>query len=87
VAATRAAGYQPRAIAEGNPELTAVLESIRDGAFSPDEPGRFQSIYDLLVNWGDHYLLLADYAAYIAAQEQVDVAYQSKEAWSAHGPA
>jgi starch phosphorylase len=82
VAATRAAGYQPRAIAEGNAELTAVLESIRDGVFSPDEPGRFQSIYDLLVNWGDHYLLLADYADYIAAQEQVDVAYQSKEAWS-----
>ncbi len=82
VAATRAAGYQPRAIAEGNSELTAVLEAIRDGVFSPDEPGRFQSIYDLLVNWGDHYLLLADYAAYIAAQEQVDVAYQSKEAWS-----
>ncbi len=82
VAATRAAGYQPRAIAEGNAELTAVLEAIRDGVFSPDEPGRFQSIYDLLVNWGDHYLLLADYAAYIAAQEQVDVAYQNKEAWS-----
>ena len=82
VAATRAAGYQPRAIAEGNAELTAVLEAIRDGVFSPDEPARFQSIYDLLVNWGDHYLLLADYAAYIAAQEQVDLAYQSKEAWS-----
>ncbi|OYQ41348.1 glycogen phosphorylase [Rhodoferax sp. TH121] len=82
VAATRAAGYQPRAIAEGNAELTAVLEAIRDGVFSPDEPGRFQAIYDLLVNWGDHYLLLADYAAYIAAQEQVDVAYQNKEAWT-----
>jgi glycogen phosphorylase len=82
VAATRAAGYQPRAIAEGNAELTEVLEAIRDGVFSPDEPGRFQTIYDLLVNWGDHYLLLADYAAYIAAQEQVDVAYQNKEAWS-----
>ncbi len=82
VAATRAAGYQPQAIAQGNPELTAVLEAIRDGVFSPDEPGRFQAIYDLLVNWGDHYLLLADYAAYIAAQEQVDVAYQSQEAWT-----
>jgi len=34
------------------------------------------------VNWGDHYLLLADYAAYIAAQEQVDAAYQHREAWS-----
>jgi starch phosphorylase len=82
VAATRAAGYQPRAIAEGNAELTAVLEAIRDGVFSPDEPSRFQAIYDLLVNWGDHYLLLADYAAYIAAQEQVDVAYQNREAWA-----
>nr|WP_315849718.1 glycogen/starch/alpha-glucan phosphorylase [uncultured Rhodoferax sp.] len=82
VAATRAAGYQPRAIAEGNAELTAVLEAIRDGVFSPDEPGRFQAIYDLLVNWGDHYLLLADYAAYIAAQEQVDAAYQHRDAWS-----
>jgi len=82
VAATRAAGYQPRAIAEGNAELTAVLEAIRDGVFSPDEPGRFQAIYDLLVNWGDHYLLLADYAAYIAAQEQVDAAYQHRDAWA-----
>ncbi|PQA75697.1 glycogen/starch/alpha-glucan phosphorylase [Rhodoferax sp. TS-BS-61-7] len=82
VAATRAAGYQPRAIAEGNAELTAVLEAIRDGVFSPDEPSRFQAIYDLLVNWGDHYLLLADYAAYIAAQEQVDVAYKNREAWA-----
>jgi starch phosphorylase len=82
VAAARAAGYQPRAIAEGNAELTSVLEAIRDGMFSPDEPARFQAIYDLLVNWGDHYLLLADYAAYIAAQEEVDVAYQHSDAWA-----
>ena len=82
VAATRAAGYEPRAIVEANPELQGVLEAIRDGMFSPDEPARFQAIYDLLVNWGDHYLLLADYAAYIAAQEQVDVAYQNRDAWA-----
>ena len=59
-----------------------MLEAIRDGLFSPDEPGRFQAIYDLLVNWGDHYLLLADYAAYIAAQEQVDAAYEHPDAWA-----
>ena len=82
VAATRTAGYEPRAIVEANPELQGVLEAIRDGMFSPDEPARFQAIYDLLVNWGDHYLLLADYAAYIAAQEQVDVAYQNRDAWA-----
>ena len=58
-----------------------VLEAIRAGVFSPDEPGRFQSIYDLLVNWGDHYLLLADYAAYLEAQQAVDRAYQHRAAW------
>jgi glycogen phosphorylase len=82
VAATRQAGYQPRALVEGNAELKGTLEAIRDGLFSPEEPQRFQAIYDALVNWGDHYLLLADYAAYIAAQEQVDSAYQDPEAWA-----
>jgi starch phosphorylase len=82
VAATRSAGYQPRALVDGNPELQTTLEAIRDGMFSPDEPQRFQAIYDVLVNWGDHYLLLADYAAYIAAQEKVDAAYQDRDAWA-----
>ena len=39
-------------------------------------------MYDLLVNWGSHGLLLTNYAAYIAAQEQVDAAYQNREAWA-----
>jgi starch phosphorylase len=82
VASTRSAGYQPRAIMEGNAELRGVLESIRDGVFSPEEPQRYQAIYDLLVNWGDHYLLLADYASYIAAQDKVDEAYKNTDAWA-----
>ncbi|MFM1980419.1 MAG: glycogen phosphorylase [Pseudomonadota bacterium] len=82
VASTRSAGYQPRAIVEGNAELRGVLESIRDGVFSPDEPQRYQAIYDLLVNWGDHYLLLADYASYVTAQEAVDEAYKDADTWA-----
>ena len=82
VASTRSAGYQPRTIVEGNPELRSVLEAIRSGLFSPEEPQRYQAIYDLLVNWGDHYLLLADYASYVAAQERVDIAYQKADAWA-----
>ena len=66
----------------GNAELRGVLESIRDGVFSPEEPQRYQAIYDLLVNWGDHYLLLADYASYIAAQDKVDAAYKDADAWA-----
>ena len=82
VAATREAGYHPMQILEQNPELEGVLQAIRGGLFSPDEPERYQAIYDALVTWGDHYLLLADYAAYIEAQEQVDAAYLDKNDWA-----
>ncbi|MEX1168107.1 MAG: glycogen/starch/alpha-glucan phosphorylase [Hydrogenophaga sp.] len=82
VAAIRTAGYQPGALLEELPELQRVLEAIRDGRFSPEEPERYQSIYDMLVNWGDHYLLLADYASYVAAQGRVDEAYRNPAQWT-----
>ncbi|MEO9041791.1 MAG: glycogen/starch/alpha-glucan phosphorylase [Rhodoferax sp.] len=82
VAALRSAGYQPRDIMEASPELMRTLEAIRDGRFSPEEPQRYQSIYDSLVNWGDHYLLLADYGSYVATQEQVDALYLAPALWA-----
>jgi starch phosphorylase len=82
VADIRAHGYQPREIYESDPELQRVLDAIRDGAFSPGEPSRYQGIYDALVNWGDHYLLLADYASYVAKQAEVDALYRDAEAWT-----
>jgi glycogen phosphorylase len=82
VAQIRAQGYQPRAIYESNPQLKAALDALRDGVFSPKEPGRFQAIYDALVNWGDHYLLLADYASYVATQAKVDALYRTADAWT-----
>ncbi len=82
VDALRAQGYQPGRIVEQNAELQQVLEQIRDGAFSPDDKGRFSGIYDALVTWGDHYLLLADYASYVATQEQVDELYRQPDAWT-----
>ena len=78
----RMTGYQPHAIANANPELNRVLETLRDGRFSPEEPHRYQSIYDLLVNWGDHYMLLADYASYIATQGKVDALYRKPDEWA-----
>ena len=82
VAAIRAAGYHPRAILSRKTELQRVLEAIRDGRFSPEEPSRYTAIYDALVNWGDQYLLLADYSSYIAAQERVDALYRTPDAWA-----
>lgn len=82
VADIRARGYSPREMYEGNVELARVLDSIRDGMFSPGEPARYQEIFDALVNWGDHYLLLADYESYVETQERVDTLYRDPEAWT-----
>ncbi|MDH6592446.1 starch phosphorylase [Variovorax sp. TBS-050B] len=82
VADIRAHGYQPREVYEQNAELRRVLDAIRDGVFSPGEPSRYQGIYDALVNWGDHYLLLADYASYVAKQAEVDALYRDTDAWT-----
>jgi starch phosphorylase len=82
VAELKATGYQPRDFVEKDPELAAVLEAIRSGAFSPGEPGRYQAIYDTLVNWGDNYLLLADYRSYVDTQDRVDALYRSADEWT-----
>ncbi len=82
VEALRRSGYQPHAVMMANPELRRVLEAIRDGRFNSEEPGRYQQLYDILVNWGDHYLLLADYASYINAQERVDALWRDPQAWA-----
>ncbi|MDP2094472.1 MAG: glycogen/starch/alpha-glucan phosphorylase, partial [Hydrogenophaga sp.] len=82
VQALRSAGYQPRRFLDELPELQSVLEAIRDGVFSPGEPARYHAIYDMLVNWGDHYLLLADYASYVATQDRVDQAFRDTDAWT-----
>ena len=78
----RTQGYSPREIYEQNRELKLVLDQIRDGFFCPDDRKRFQPIFDTLVNYGDHYLLLADYASYVAEQERVDAAYRDREEWT-----
>ncbi|MEO8137013.1 MAG: glycogen/starch/alpha-glucan phosphorylase, partial [Betaproteobacteria bacterium] len=80
---TREAGYRPQEIYESNGELKMVLDQIRSGHFSPDEPDRFHPLVDGLLVHGDRYLLLADYAAYVAAQERVDALYVKPDEWDA----
>lgn len=82
VAQTKANGYNPWDYYYANPELKQVIDMIGNGFFSVEEPNRYQAIVDTLLHKGDHYLLLADYAAYIETQEKVSALYQDAEAWS-----
>jgi starch phosphorylase len=78
----RARGYNPWEYYNANTELKLALDMIASGFFSMDEPERYRAIYENLTWNGDYYLLLADYASYIACQDQVSAAYQNPEEWS-----
>ena len=82
VATTKANNYNPRDYYNQNTELKQVLDMIGSGFFCMQEPNRYQSIIDSLLNNGDNYLLLADYASYIACQDEVANTYQNQEEWS-----
>jgi len=82
VAETKANGYKPRDYYEANAELKQVLDMIASGFFSVDEPNRYQAVVDNLLNNGDQYLLLADYASYIETQDRVGQLYQKPDEWT-----
>ena len=82
VAARRAAGYRPGRELEAYPELRAALELIDSGHFSPSRPDDARPVVRRLLEDGEPYLVLADFAAYAAAQDRVDALYARPEAWS-----
>ncbi|MET0400385.1 MAG: glycogen/starch/alpha-glucan phosphorylase [Longimicrobiaceae bacterium] len=81
VAASKAAGYDPRRFVEASPRLRRVLDFISSGALSAENPGLFRPLLDSLLN-DDRFMLLADFDAYVAAQDAVDAAYRDREAWT-----
>jgi len=81
VEALRSGGYNPRKYYEEDAELHQVLTQIASGVFSPQEPGRYRNLFDSLVNFGDHYQLLADYRSYVDTQDKVDELYRKPEEW------
>ncbi|HXN07518.1 MAG TPA: glycogen/starch/alpha-glucan phosphorylase, partial [Nitrospiria bacterium] len=74
-------GYDPISHYQANPELKEVLDMIGSGFFSPGSSDRFRPLIDSLLHGGDRYFLLADYEAYIACQERVDILYQNRKEW------
>ncbi|UMB76535.1 glycogen phosphorylase [Dickeya fangzhongdai] len=75
-------GYNPREFYNQDEELHRVLTQIATGVFSPDEPGRYADLFDSLVNFGDHYQLLADYRSYVDSHDKVDDVYRDEDEWT-----
>ncbi|MEK7321514.1 MAG: glycogen/starch/alpha-glucan phosphorylase [Pseudomonadota bacterium] len=82
VTETYARGHNPWDYYHGNAELKQALDMIANGYFSPGNADLHRPIADKLTHGGDHYLLLADYASYIASQEAVASLYTQPEEWT-----
>ncbi|HEX9241924.1 MAG TPA: glycogen/starch/alpha-glucan phosphorylase [Anaeromyxobacter sp.] len=82
VNALKKRGYEPWEWYRSDKRIKAVLDALAAGTFSPDEPGLFRPIVDSLLNGGDPYLVLADFAAYLACQEEVGRAFEDRERWT-----
>lgn len=74
-------GYHPHEYIEHNPELRAVLDVIGSGHFSHGDKDVFRPLVENL-SWSDPFLVLADYAAFIACQERVDKTWLDTEHWT-----
>ncbi len=81
VFALKAKGYRPMDYVEGDPELEKAMEQIASGYFSNGDPTLFEPIVRSLLD-RDEFLVLADYAAYVECQAEVDRAYRDQETWT-----
>ena len=74
-------GYDPWGQYQANPELRRAIDSIAVGTFSNGNHDLFMPIVDSLLQH-DEYLLLVDYASYLACQEEAAQAYLDREQWT-----
>ena len=75
------AGYHPQRHYETNSALRSALEAIASGVFSDGNRDTFSPLVDSLLN-DDRFLALADYQAYVDAQDLVEIAYRDTRAWT-----
>jgi starch phosphorylase len=82
VAARRAQGYRPGLELERLPELKRTVDLIGSGFFSPRHPEDAKQVVDRLQSDDEPFLVLADFAAYAQAQDQVDALYLDSDEWT-----
>ena len=77
----KASGYRPRDYYDQNPMLREVMDFIASGVLGDGDRELFRPIVENLLN-DDPFLLLADYQAYIDAQERVNALWRNRQSWT-----
>ena len=80
-------GYDPNEIFNNDPDVRRVLMQLINGTYSPNDPDRFRTLYNSLLNTlstakADTYFILKDFRSYADAQKQVEKAYRDEKGWA-----
>jgi starch phosphorylase len=73
--------YSPHQVYNSDPEIRLAVDRIKQNVFSLLRPGLFDPIVRALLDFGDHYMLLADLRSYIDTQDAVGRLYRDAAAW------
>lgn len=75
------AGYAAQDHIDRSPVLKEVIDQIREGFYSPDEPTRHWPVLEKLLR-DDYFMVAADFDAYWAAQRRVDQGFADRDGWA-----
>lgn len=74
--------YRPKDIIAASPALCGVLELIRSGHFSLQEPGLFDPLIDAIESPWDQWMTAADFDAFVSAQTRAAALYATPDEWT-----
>jgi starch phosphorylase len=75
-------GYDPAGRCAADHRLRRLLEAFDGVRFSPSRPGVFGWVRRALIDEGDRYLHLADFASYAEAQRRAESQYVDQGLWA-----
>ncbi len=73
--------YDPQGIIAADADLAAVFQLLESGHFNIEEPGIFDQLIAAMKDPGDPWMTVADFRAYVDAQERAARAYKDQAGW------
>ena len=80
VAGRRGQG-NPWGVINGDEDLRRVVNLIKSAHFNPLEPGIFDDILGSITDWGDYWMVTADFRSYVDTQAKAAEAFTDKARW------